>query len=93
LADIYSGTPLSGCPVSLPGWSRLGVGVVYDEAMASSRRRSFLASVVGWIVVALIVYFFFGWILGTLRFVLRILVIVVVIGGLTRLYFKLRSDD
>ncbi|MFT4659108.1 MAG: hypothetical protein ACJAXA_002433 [Candidatus Aldehydirespiratoraceae bacterium] len=61
--------------------------------MTSSKRRSFLASVVGWIVVALIVYFFFGWILGTLRFVLRILVIVVVIGGLARLYFKLRSDN
>jgi hypothetical protein len=61
--------------------------------MTSSKGRSFLASVVGWIVVALIVYFFFGWILGTLRFVLRILVIVVVIGGLARLYFKLRSDN
>lgn len=61
--------------------------------MAESGGRSFLASVVGWIVVGLIVYFFFGWILGTLRFVLRIVVILVVIGGLASLYFKLRGDD
>lgn len=61
--------------------------------MATSSGRSLLATIVGWLVVALIVWFFFGWILGTFRFVLRIVVILVVIGALISLYFKLRGDD
>ncbi len=61
--------------------------------MASSSGRSVLATIVGWIIVALIVWFFFGWILGTLRFLLRIIVILVVIGALASLYFRLRGDD
>ncbi|MGB3734941.1 MAG: hypothetical protein WA964_08300 [Ilumatobacter sp.] len=61
--------------------------------MASSSGRSVLATIVGWIIVALIVWFFFGWILGTLRFLLRIIVVLVVIGALASLYFRLRGDD
>ena len=61
--------------------------------MATSSARSLLATVVGWIVVALIVWFLFGWILSTLRFLIRIIVILVVIGALAALYFKLRGDD
>lgn len=61
--------------------------------MASSSGRSLLATFVGWLIVALIVWFFFGWILGTLRFIVRIVVILVVIGALSSLYFKLRNDD
>ncbi len=61
--------------------------------MATSSGRSLLATIVGWVVVALIVWFLFGWILGTLRFILRIIVILVVIGALASLYFKLRGDD
>lgn len=61
--------------------------------MATSSARSLLATVVGWIVVALIVWFLFGWVLSTLRFLIRIIVIVVVIGALASLYFKLRGDD
>jgi ribose/xylose/arabinose/galactoside ABC-type transport system permease subunit len=58
----------------------------------TSRPRSLLASVIGWLIVAVIVYFFFGWILGTIRVVLRLLVIVVVLGALFALYFKVRGD-
>ncbi len=65
----------------------------YHAAMASSSGRSILASVVGWVVVALVVWFLFGWVLGTLRFILRMIVIIVVIGALASLYFKLRNDD
>ena len=61
--------------------------------MASSSGRSLLASLVGWIIVALIAWFLFGWILSTLRFILRIVIILVVIGVLASLYFKLRGDD
>lgn len=60
--------------------------------MASSG-RSLLASIVGWVVVALIAWFLFGWILGALRFIVRMIVILVVIGALASLYFKLRGDD
>lgn len=61
--------------------------------MASSSGRSLLATIVGWVIVALILWFFFGWILGTLRFILRIIVILVVIGALISLYVKLRGDN
>lgn len=61
--------------------------------MATSSGRSLLATVVGWVIVALIIWFFFGWILGTLRFIVRIIVILVVIGALASLYFRLRGDD
>ncbi len=61
--------------------------------MADSRPRSLLASVIGWLIVAVIVYFFFGWILGTIRVVLRLFLILVVIGALLALYFKVRGGD
>ena len=52
-----------------------------------------LASVIGWLIVALIVYFFFGWIFGAVRVLLRFVVILVVIGALLWLYFKVRDDE
>ena len=52
-----------------------------------------LASVIGWLIVAVIVYFFFGWIFGTVRVVLRFVLILVVIGALLVLYFKVRGED
>jgi hypothetical protein len=61
--------------------------------MPESGPRSLLASVVGWLIVAVIVYFFFGWIVGSVRVVLRMAGIVLVIGVLLFLYFKLRGDD
>lgn len=63
------------------------------SAMATSSGRSLLATIVGWIVVALVIWFLFGWVLAALRAVLRIIVILVVIGALATLYFKLRGDD
>ena len=60
--------------------------------MASSSGRSVLASIVGWILVALVVWFLFGWILGALRFVVRIIVILVVLGALASLYLRLKGD-
>lgn len=61
--------------------------------MSSSGGRSFLASVVGWLIVAIIVWVFFGSILGTIRFVVRMLVFVFVIGALLTIYFRLRDGD
>jgi len=61
--------------------------------MSDSAPRSLAASIVGWVLVAVIAYFLFGWAIGTLRWLLRIVVVVVVIGGLFALYFRLRSSD
>ena len=61
--------------------------------MAGSKARSVVASLVGWIVVALILYFVFGWVISTIRWILRIILVIAVIGILLALYFKLRGDD
>lgn len=56
-----------------------------------SRPRSLLASVIGWLIVAIVVYFLFGWIVGTVRVLLRFALVVAVIGGLLWAYFRLRA--
>lgn len=55
--------------------------------------RGFGATVVGWLIVAVIVYFFFGFLIGTIRWVLRLIVVFVLIGALLTVWFKLRGDD
>ncbi|BAN03680.1 hypothetical protein [Ilumatobacter coccineus] len=55
--------------------------------------RGFGATVVGWLIVAVIVYFFFGFLIGTIRWVFRFIVVVVLIGALLTVWFKLRGDD
>ena len=61
--------------------------------MAQSGGRSFLASVVGWILVAIVVWFLFGGILSAIRFVVRLAVFVLIVGALLVLYFRLRDGD
>ncbi len=60
--------------------------------MAEHAPRSILATVVGWLIVAFIIWWFFGWIIGTIRFVLRMIVFLVVLGALLTVYFRLRGD-
>lgn len=60
--------------------------------MAEGAPRSFLASAVGWLIVALIVYLFFGWIVGTVFWLARMLFVVIVLGALFALYLKLKGD-
>ncbi len=61
--------------------------------MSSSGGRSFLASVVGWLIVAFIVWVFFGSILGAIGFVIRMVLFLVVVGALLTVYFRLRDGD
>ena len=61
--------------------------------MAGTRSRSFAASAVGWLIVAIVAYLLFGYIVGVLRWILRIIVLLVVIGALMALYLKLRRAD
>lgn len=59
----------------------------------SDRSRSVVATVVGWIVVALLAYWLLGAVIGTVRFVIRAVVWIVVLGGLVSLYARLKSRD
>jgi hypothetical protein len=61
--------------------------------MSTSGWRSFLASVVGWLIVAFIVWVFFGSILGAIGFVIRMVLFLVVVGALLTVYFRLRDGD
>ena len=54
--------------------------------------RSFGASVVGWLIVAILAVVFFGGLLGFIAFLLRAIVFLFVIGALLTLYFRLRGD-
>jgi hypothetical protein len=56
-----------------------------------SRPRSFLATVVGYLVAAIIIWFLFGWLVGTILWILRTVLIIVVIVGLIALYLKLKG--
>ena len=61
--------------------------------MSSSGGRSVLASVVGWLIVAFVVWFFFGGIVGAIGFIIRIVVFLFVIGALLTVYFRLLDGD
>ena len=61
--------------------------------MSSSAGRSILASVVGWMIVAFIVWVFFGSILGAIGFIIRMVLFLSVVGALLTVYFRLRDGD
>ena len=61
--------------------------------MSSSAGRSILASVVGWMIVAFIVWVFFGSILGAIGFIIRMVLLLIVVGALLTVYFRLRDGD
>ena len=61
--------------------------------MSSSGGRSILASVVGWMIVAFIVWVFFGSILGAIGFIIRMVLFLIVVGALLTVYFRLRDGD
>ena len=54
--------------------------------------RNLAASLVGWILVAIVVWLLFGFLVGTLLWVLRMLIVLAVVGGLLALYLKLKGD-
>jgi hypothetical protein len=52
-----------------------------------------LATVVGWVIVALVVYWLLGAVIGTIRFLIRFLVWAIVLGAMVVLYLNLKSPD
>ena len=57
------------------------------------RGRSLLATVVGYLIVAVIALLVFRFIVGTFFWVIRAAVIIVILLGLVTLYAKLKSPD
>lgn len=61
--------------------------------MAEPRRaaRSLLATIVGYVLIAVIAYIALRLFIGTIYWLLRTIVVILVIGGLLTLYLKLKS--
>ena len=61
----------------------------------ASRPRAALASVIGWVIVALLVIWGFGLVIGWIAFVVRSLGILIVIALLVVAYFAVKGppDD
>ncbi len=57
----------------------------------ASRSRSALASAIGWIIVLLIAIWLFGIVIGWIRFVLRSIAWIVVIGLLVAAYLAVKA--
>ncbi|HEY4333847.1 MAG TPA: hypothetical protein VGM78_14805 [Ilumatobacteraceae bacterium] len=53
--------------------------------------RSAMATVIGWIIVALVVVWLFHFVLGTILWIIKLILAVIVIGLLLTLYLKLKS--
>ncbi|MDO8363512.1 MAG: hypothetical protein Q7V88_11495 [Actinomycetota bacterium] len=53
--------------------------------------KSSLATVVGWLIVVLLVFWAFGFILGTLRWLIRSLLMFLILGGLLVAYLALKD--
>lgn len=55
------------------------------------RPRNVLATIVGWILVAAVIWFLLRFVLGTVFWIVRSLLVVAVILGLLWLYLALKS--
>lgn len=67
------------------GWHTPGMSTQPSGA------RSVLATLVGYVIVAIVVLFLFHFIIGTILWLFRTLVIVVALLGLLTIYLKLKS--
>ena len=55
--------------------------------------RGLAATVVGWVLAAIVVYLLFGFVAGTIRILVRFALIVALVVGLAWLYLRLRDDE
>ncbi len=58
---------------------------------ASTKARSLLATVVGYVIVALVAFWLLGAVIGTVRFVVRAVITLLILGGLLTLWARLKS--
>jgi hypothetical protein len=59
----------------------------------SDRSRSALATVIGWVLVAAVVWILLRFVLGTVFWILRSLLVVVVLVGLLWAYLALKAPS
>lgn len=59
----------------------------------AGKSRHLMASIVGWIIVAIVLYWLLGAVVATVGFVVRFFVWAIVIGALVTLYLNLRTPD
>jgi uncharacterized protein (DUF983 family) len=69
------------------GWHTRGVSTQRNGA------RSLLATIVGYIIVAIVVLFVFHFIVGTILWLFRTLVVVVIVVALLSIYLTLKAPD
>ena len=58
-----------------------------------SKVRSFLASIIGYLLAAVVAYLAFRMFLGTVYWLLRMVIVIVAVGGLATLYLKLKAPS
>ena len=59
----------------------------------ATKPRNTLAAIIGWVIVALVVYWLLGAVIGTIRFLIRFIVWAFVVGAMIVLYLNLRAPD
>lgn len=55
--------------------------------------RSILATIVGYLIVAIVVLLLFNFVVGTILWLFRTLIIVVIVLALLTIYLRLKSPD
>ena len=58
-----------------------------------SRTRSFLATIVGYLIVIILAVIVFRFVLGTIFWLLKALLVAIVLIGLLVIYLRLKSPD
>jgi uncharacterized membrane protein YdjX (TVP38/TMEM64 family) len=58
-----------------------------------SKARSFLASIIGYVLAAVVAYLAFRMFLGTVYWLFRLVIMIVAVGGLATLYLKLKAPS
>ncbi len=65
----------------------------YSVRSVAGNARSLTATIVGWVIVAIVVYLLLGALMTALSFLVRFVIWAVVIGALITLYVNLKSPD
>jgi heme/copper-type cytochrome/quinol oxidase subunit 4 len=58
-----------------------------------AKARSFLATIVGYVLAAVLAYLAFRMFVGTVYWLIRTVIVIVAIGGLAALYLKLKTPS
>lgn len=68
-----------------------------DKALSPRRRppdlRKVATTVVGWLILAIVAYFVLGAVLGTIRWIIRMVVVAALLVGLLWAYAKLKTRN